>query len=62
MPGDPKECREKARHCAALAANAPTPTIERLFSDLATKWEALADALESAERAVMTWNVPPSDK
>jgi phage gp29-like protein len=61
MPGDPKECREKARRCAELAANAPTSTMADLFIDIAAKWAALAAALEKAEQVIATWDVAPPD-
>jgi hypothetical protein len=47
MPGDPKECRMRARRCTELAAQATDP-LKTKFTELASKWTQLAVDLESA--------------
>ena len=48
MPGDPKECRERALRCAELAMTARTPQLKTTLLDLSKKWEKLAIQLETA--------------
>jgi len=48
MPGDPKECRKHALHCAELAMAARTPQLKTTLLDLSKKWEILAIQLENA--------------
>jgi hypothetical protein len=49
MPGDPKECRERARQCAELACTAETPEARSHFASLTRSWISLAAELEGAE-------------
>jgi hypothetical protein len=42
MPGDPKECRERAKRCWALAAEARNPVLKESLVDLAQGWTVLA--------------------
>ena len=49
MPGDPKECRERAAHCLELAASTANDGIKQMFLTLAKHWQTLADELERAK-------------
>jgi hypothetical protein len=49
MPGDPKECRDHAQRCWALAAQAAQPELKHHFTDLAQRWARLAADLEATE-------------
>jgi hypothetical protein len=46
MPGDPKECRRHAAHCAELAVAARPPQLKAAFLGLSKNWETLAIQLE----------------
>jgi hypothetical protein len=46
MPGDPKECRQRALRCTELAERAPDP---QLKERLARRWRELALQLERAQ-------------
>ena len=48
MPGDPKECRERARNCRLLAEEASDAQSKQTFLDLAQSWSSLAAELEDA--------------
>jgi hypothetical protein len=48
MPGDPRECRERAARCAELAATAHAPQLKATFLELSRNWEKLAIQLEEA--------------
>jgi hypothetical protein len=50
VPGDPEECREHAKRCLELAANAKTAVDKASFEMLADKWEDLAIELETSNR------------
>ncbi len=52
MPGDPRECREHALRCLALAKTASSPQVKAKFLDLANTWNKLAADLE-ATQAIM---------
>ena len=47
MPGDPKECRKRAKRCLALASEASNPVLKDSLKDLAKRWAALATDLEA---------------
>jgi hypothetical protein len=49
MPGDPKEYRAQAQHCAELASEATDPQLKKTFSGLARSWSKLAIELEKAQ-------------
>jgi hypothetical protein len=49
MPGDPKEYRAQAQHCAEMATEAEDPELKRTFSELARSWAKLAVELEKAQ-------------
>ena len=52
MPGDPKECRAQAAHCAELAAKAKTTHLRATFLGLSKQWERLAADLEAMQAIV----------
>ena len=52
MPGDPKECKEHAKNCLRLAADAPNEPAKRLFEKLARSWLGLARDLEISEELI----------
>jgi hypothetical protein len=64
MPGDPKECRERAKRCWALAAETKNPVLQESLTDLAQKWAALATDLEATKRLLDSWgaDAPPDKK
>jgi hypothetical protein len=55
MPGDPKECREHAKHCFALAAEITNPTLRESFLDAARRWVRLAAEVETANSLLAEW-------
>jgi hypothetical protein len=54
MPGDPKECRQRALNCMLLAKEASTEQSKKTFLDLAQSWTRLASELEDAEALLKT--------
>jgi hypothetical protein len=46
MPGNPKECRQRALRCADLARTARTPELKNTLLDLSKSWHKLAVELE----------------
>ena len=46
MPGDPKECRQRALTCVRLAQTSASPQAREQFANLARTWIKLADDLE----------------
>jgi hypothetical protein len=56
MPGDPKECREHAKHCLELASHAPPSSLTRArFEDLAQTWLRLARDLDHSKALLEQW-------
>ena len=55
MPGDPIECREHAKSCLQLAAEAHNPQAKETFESLAHTWLLLAADLESARALLKQW-------
>jgi hypothetical protein len=49
MPGEPEECRARARRCAELAAAATNSCAKAAYLDLARQWTKLATDIEMAE-------------
>jgi hypothetical protein len=49
MPGDPKECRLHAMHCAELAASAKNEQLKATLMKLSQNWVKLAVSLEHAQ-------------
>ena len=58
MPGDPKECREHAKNCRAMADAAVSPMAKARFEELAQTWTRLANDLEHAKALVKHWGDP----
>jgi hypothetical protein len=46
MPGDPKECREHAKRCWALASETTNSALKESLLDIAQRWSRLARELE----------------
>jgi hypothetical protein len=68
MPGDPKECQEKARRCAELARTAASPQARELFTSLQKSWTQLAaesdrvrTLLEVIDNQVGSKSNPPAE-
>ena len=62
MPGDPNECREHAKRCWALAAEAKEPVLKGSLVDLAQRWAVLANDLEATKRLLDAWGDPAFGK
>ena len=58
MPGDPNECREHAKNCYRLAAEANTQEAKERFEKLAHTWMVLATDLEAAKSLIEAWGDP----
>jgi len=52
MPGDPKECRQRAAHCIELANAAKSENDKRRMMELAATWVRLADELDRAQTII----------
>lgn len=46
MPGDPRECRQRALRCAQLASETNNDQLKAHFLNLSKTWESLANELE----------------
>ena len=55
MPGDPKECREHAKGCLALAAETKNPVLKESLVEIAQKWARLATDLEATQALLAVW-------
>ena len=67
MPGDPKECREHAQRCLALAAETNDLRLKESLTDLAKRWASIAADLEAtrallAEAGLLSSEKSPSRK
>ena len=49
MPGDPKEFRENATRCLAMAADAPDPDLRESLVETAQRWLRLATDIEATD-------------
>jgi hypothetical protein len=49
MPGDPKECRQRALRCTELAERAGDAQLKAVLESLAQRWMKLAIELERAQ-------------
>jgi hypothetical protein len=54
LPGDPQPCREYAKNCYRLAANAHTQESKAQFETLAQRLRIAAD-LEAAQALLEAW-------
>jgi hypothetical protein len=59
MPGDPRECRERAKSCLRLAAEAHSLQAKETFESLAETWLRLAADLEAAKDLLKQWGSLP---
>jgi len=55
MPGDPKECREHAKHCWALASQVTNPALKESLVETAQRWSRLATDLEAMHILLAEW-------
>ena len=55
MPGDPKECREHAKRCWALASETNNLTLKESLLDLAQRWASLASDLQTTRELLEKW-------
>jgi hypothetical protein len=55
MPGDPKECREHAKHCAELAMCSSSAVARERLEELAKTWLRLAVDLETSLALLDEW-------
>jgi uncharacterized protein YlxW (UPF0749 family) len=61
MPGDPKECRLRARQCLQLAKRAATEKERQIFLRLERSWNRLAAEIEDAQAFVATLKATERD-
>ena len=57
MPGDPKECRLRARQCLLLANRAASREEQRTFERIHRSWNRLAVEIEHAQALLATSRV-----
>lgn len=57
MPGNPHECREHAKNCLRLAADAKLPTVKAHFEELAQRWLSLATDLDATHSLLEEWGI-----
>jgi hypothetical protein len=55
MPGDPKECREHAKRCWALASEVTNPVLRDSLLETAQRWSRLAVDLEAMHFLLEEW-------
>jgi len=55
MPGDPKECREHAKRCWALASEVTNPALKESLVESAQRWSRLATDLEATHILLEEW-------
>ena len=60
LPGDPKECRQRARNCLQIAEEARSADVARTFVDLTHSWTKLAIELESAQALLAALDEEPT--
>ena len=61
MPGDPKNCRLHAMHCAELARDAKAPELKNTLLNLSKTWMKLAQELERTNALLDEADPPPSE-
>jgi hypothetical protein len=62
MPGDPKECREHAKRCWALASQTKNPVLKESLVDIAQRWVLLAAELDATHALLGAWRTDAPDK
>jgi hypothetical protein len=55
MPGDPKECREHAKRCWALASEVKNLALKESLVETAQRWSRLATDLEAMHILLEQW-------
>jgi hypothetical protein len=60
MPGNPRECRERALACMELARTAKSPQHKRLLTDLAQSWINFAAEIERVHTLLKTDGADPA--
>jgi len=55
MPGNPKECREHAKRCWALASEVANPVLRDSLLETAQRWSRLAVDLEAVHFLLEEW-------
>ena len=58
MPGDPRECRQRAMRCLQLAADASNESVKEKFVSLAATWQSLANQLEATQALIEQVDIP----
>ena len=58
MPGDPKECRERAKRCHQMAAETTHPNLKQSLTEIADHWMRLATELDATKRLLDEWGDP----
>ena len=56
MLGAPQEARAHAVKCIELAGRSRSPTVQKIFNDLAAKWVSLANEQENATALLQAVN------
>lgn len=59
MPGDPKECREHAKRCWALAGETKSPVVKESLEECAQTWARLVSEMEATRALVEKWGSKP---
>ena len=55
MPGDPKECREHAKCCWAIASEVTNPVLKESLLEIAQRWSRLAAELDAMQVLLKEW-------
>jgi hypothetical protein len=55
VPGNPIECREHAKRCLEMAAQASSQLAKAQLEDLAQTWMRLASDLDRTKALLATW-------
>jgi hypothetical protein len=58
MPGDPNECRERAKRCLEIASQTTHLQLKDSLTDIAHQWIRLATELEATRRLLDEWGDP----
>jgi hypothetical protein len=58
MPGNPSECRERAKRCLQLAEETTNPAVKDSLTDFARQWARLATDLEVTRLLLDEFGLP----
>jgi hypothetical protein len=58
MPGNPKECRERAKRCLQLAHETANPVLKDSLTDIGRQWTRLATDLEATRLLLDEFGLP----